>query len=195
MKEWGGLEVDTIEIHTPRICSVVTPSHSVRIQNRNEFEDKESAENNSPGILGLENKLEKPIEHKLRTSLTRMNASTQENYFLVREFVGTEFRGSVGEEIRQILFTLFGDSEEGANCNELQPSSFQRQANTLSMVVNLILEILGHGAGQQIVGFSGDGGRRRKEVTLTTLTLQIQTIQHPRHFLIREGKREGEVER
>ncbi len=65
MEDGRGLEVDSVQVHSSRVSSVVTLGNPVRIQDGNDLEAKESTENEGSGVRWLKNEFQESIEHEL----------------------------------------------------------------------------------------------------------------------------------
>ena len=77
---WVWVKVNPIEINTSLICSVVTSGYSVRVEHRNELEDKLTSQLPCTRVIFSEQEVKEAIEDKTGRSFTWMNSTAhQEN--------------------------------------------------------------------------------------------------------------------
>lgn len=72
------ININPIEVDAPLVCAVVAPLDSIRVQERDQFEDVLLPELTGSLILATQDEVKESIEDETGWCLARMNTTTQE---------------------------------------------------------------------------------------------------------------------
>lgn len=71
------IQVDSIQVHSVLVGSIVTTRHSVRVQHGNELENEVLAQRSGTWIVFTQDELEEPVEDERGRCFARMNAARE----------------------------------------------------------------------------------------------------------------------
>lgn len=97
-----------VQVRAGKVAAVIAYNHTVRVQHRNDFEDKRVAKQLGVLVVLLQQEIDCALDHELRVALTGVDPGLQKDYLLLAGHGRVSEQPAVAHVCLLIVLTLLG---------------------------------------------------------------------------------------